>query len=116
MPWQLSPERGPARAEEVPARGPSCGLFRATLAESCARLRLDFGLLQRLPTAFERAAGEVGARRLGAHPRLGFAEQAPDLVEQHVGRRAGLLQRLDPLEPRQHRTGLVHVPTVAGQV
>src|SRR5713101_5247432 len=112
MPWQLSAERGPAQADVRAQRGPSCGLFRATLPESCARLRPDFGIVERLPAALERAFGEVGARRLRAYPLLGVGEQASHFLEQHSRRRPGLLERLDPLEPRQHGTRLVHVPTV----
>src|SRR5713101_1440199 len=113
MPWQLSAERGPAQADVRAQRGPSCGLFRATLPESCARLRPDFRIAERLPAALERAFGELGARRLRAHPCLGVGKQASHLLEQHASRRPGLLERLDPPEPRQYGTRLVHVPTVA---
>src|SRR5438874_5863164 len=116
MPWpRLSPEQGPAQAAEVPARGPLCSLFRATLAESCACLRADFRVAERFPAAFERGLGEIGPLPLRAHPDLRVREQPAHLLEQDAGRCIAGLERLDPLEPREHGTRLVHPSTVAGK-
>src|SRR2546423_14541059 len=100
MPWlRLSPEPCPAQAAEVPARGPLWSLFRATLAESCACLRADFRVAERLPAAFERRLGEIGPLPLHAHPDLGVREQSAHLLEQHAGRRVAGFRRLEPVEP-----------------
>src|SRR5438067_2119342 len=116
MPWlRLSPEPCPAQAAVLPARGPLCSLFRATLPESCACPRPDFRLSESLTAALQRGLGEVGSRAFAPHPDLGVREQAADLVEQQAGRRTVRLERLDPLEPRQHGAGLVHASTVAGK-
>src|SRR5579871_1550384 len=116
MPWlRLSPERCPAQAAVLPARGPLCGLFRANLAESCAGLRATFRLVQGFLAALERGLGDVGAGGLGANPGFGVCEQPAHLVEQHGGRGAARLELLDSLQPVENRPCLVHDPKVAGK-
>src|SRR5690242_10388555 len=114
MPWlRLSPEPCPAQAEVLPARGPLCGLFRLNLAESCACLRAGFRLLQRFLAALERGLCKIGPAALRADPDLSVGEQAAHLVQEHPRRRTARLERLDSLQPLEHRTRLVHVLKVA---
>src|SRR5215471_18375604 len=115
MPCWLSPEPCPAQAAVVPARGPFCSLFRATLSESCAAPFGLPGITKRFSAALQRGLRKVGPVSLSPHPRLGIDEQSAHLVEHHPGRRPGRLERLDSLEPREHGARLVHAWTVAGR-
>jgi hypothetical protein len=45
---------------------------------------------------------------VGRDPRLSLREELAHLSEQYAGRRIGLLERIDSLQPGQHCTGLVH--------
>jgi hypothetical protein len=65
--------------------------------------------------ALDRVLGPIGRSRLDLHPRLRLGDELAQLGEHHVGRRACAIERLDPLQPLEHRPRLVHRPTVAAQ-
>ena len=48
-----------------------------------------------------------------ARPRLGLAEEGPQLVDELPRIGARPIERLDPREPLEHRLRFVHAPTVA---
>jgi class 3 adenylate cyclase len=66
-----------------------------------------------LTEALDRVLGAFCRTGLDAHPRLSLGDELAQLGEDELGGRAATVQRLDPLQPPQHRPRLVHLTNVA---
>jgi hypothetical protein len=69
--------------------------------------------LKHLAAPLDRIGSRFRHPALGTRPRFGLLEQSTQLPEQHTGQCAVPLERLDPIQPRQHAPRLLHVATVA---
>ena len=69
-----------------------------------------------MPETLDRVLRAIGRTVLDAHPCLRLGDELTQLGEQDVGGRAAPVERLDPLQPLEHRPRLVHHPKVAGKV
>jgi len=62
----------------------------------------------------ESSSGGSGAGvTLALGPGPSLLSERRQLGEQYLGRRFGALERVDPLQPGQHRTRLLHPPSVS---
>src|SRR5262245_54025022 len=87
--------------------------FAIRLAESFPR-----SSRQRTPVhgglePLDGAVGGLRRARLNAYPRLRLGHERAELVEENLGGGSRPVERLDPLQPRQHGPRLLHLPTVA---